>query len=332
MQSEIPGHTFFNGPIFLVGMPRSGTKLLRDLLNQHPRIAIPSIETEFLPGLLRKHTASKVFTRIEFRELYAEITKFPYFNYLQESGHQLAEEEWFSSCITPDLPRLFEALIRCSTQTEGSEDVLWGDKSPSYISHTTLLKAAFPAARFIHIVRDVRDYAVSISAAWGKNRLRATQRWADALDAIAVDTAAIAKDVLVIRYEDLLEDPKSTMRRILDFLDLEFDDRVLKLTKTPENLGDTKGQMTIVSSNKNKYTSVMSAGEIEALEKLAGDTLQRYGYTTIYRGPRQRLSKMTEKFYQLQDAVNMVRFERENRGYWGSIKFYWRYFKATRGL
>jgi len=332
MQSENRDKTLFNGPIFLVGMPRSGTKLLRDLLNQHPKVAIPSIETEFLPGLLRKHTALKLFNRKEFADLYRKLTKFPYFSYLYENGNQLGEEEWYSSCVTSDLPGLFEALIRCSTETKGREDILWGDKSPSYIGHTNLLKAAFPSARFIHIVRDVRDYAISISAAWGKNRLRATQRWADALDAIEVDTAPISNDVLVIRYEDLLEDPKSTMRRVLDFLDLEFDDRVLQLTKTSENLGDTKGELTIVFSNKNKYTSKLSAAEIKELEKLAGDTLRRYGYTTIYRGPRQRLTKMIETFYQLQDAVNMVKFESKNRGYLGSVKFYWRYFRATRGL
>ena len=43
----------WEGPLFIVGMPRSGTKLLRGLLNQHPRIRIPDFETEFAPFLVR---------------------------------------------------------------------------------------------------------------------------------------------------------------------------------------------------------------------------------------------------------------------------------------
>ena len=43
----------FHGPLFIIGMPRSGTKLLRGLLNQHPQIGIPLSETEFLPWLVK---------------------------------------------------------------------------------------------------------------------------------------------------------------------------------------------------------------------------------------------------------------------------------------
>ncbi|MCK6525680.1 sulfotransferase, partial [Myxococcota bacterium] len=43
----------FIGPLFIVGAPRSGTKLFRDLLRQHPRVAIPLYETELLPRLIQ---------------------------------------------------------------------------------------------------------------------------------------------------------------------------------------------------------------------------------------------------------------------------------------
>jgi hypothetical protein len=43
----------WTGPLFIIGMPRSGTKLLRGLLEQHPRVRVPTIETEFFPFLVR---------------------------------------------------------------------------------------------------------------------------------------------------------------------------------------------------------------------------------------------------------------------------------------
>ena len=322
----------FSGPLFLVGMPRSGTKLLRDLLNQHSHIAIPQIETEFLPGLINRYSSEKSYSRDEFRTLFAELIRFPYFTYLSASGFRFTADEWYDACVEPNLAGIFEALVRCSTGTVNQRKVIWGDKSPSYINHIPLLKKVYPAAKFIHIVRDVRDYAISISKAWGKNRLRATQRWADSLDAIERDLKAIEGDALVVRYEDLLDEHDPILRRILDFLGLDFEERVLELCSAPENLGDTRGETRIVSGNKNKYKVMLRAEEIRSLEELAGETLRRYGYESSYQGPRKRLSRSRQNYYQLLDAINMVKFEKNDRGYIGAVLFYWSYFKATRGL
>jgi len=43
----------FTGPLFILGMPRSGTKLLRDLLNRNPKIGVPTSETDFIPYLIK---------------------------------------------------------------------------------------------------------------------------------------------------------------------------------------------------------------------------------------------------------------------------------------
>ena len=66
----------FQGPLFVVGMPRSGTKLLRGLLNEHSRIGIPLNETEFLPHWLRSWTERGDLSEpAAFERFYAEVGK-----------------------------------------------------------------------------------------------------------------------------------------------------------------------------------------------------------------------------------------------------------------
>ncbi len=326
-------HTsIYNGPIFLIGMPRSGTKLLRSLLNQHPQIAIPEIETEFLPGLLNDYSVNHKFSRSEFSDLYCSIIKFPYFRYMSEHRNIITEKEWFSACNDYSLSDIFEALIRYSTNTVGKNEIIWGDKSPSYICHIGLLKEIYPSAKFIHIVRDVRDYVVSMSNAWGKNKLRAAQRWADSLDKAHADITYIKDDVIVVKYEELLDNHETILRKIIHFLELPFDERVLKLLSVSENLGDAKGYKEIISDNKNKYKSVLTTKKISSIERLAGHTMVNYGYSVGYTGSRRRLHPWELKYYQFLDAVNLVLFERKKRGLYGSIIFYWNYYRATRGI
>ncbi len=324
--------TSYNGPLFIIGMPRSGTKLLRGLLNQHPQIAIPAIETEFLPGLINKYSIRYKFTRSEFGDFYKELLRLPYFRYQTERDNLISEDDWYLACNNYSLSGIFEALIRCSTKTVGMNNIVWGDKSPSYISHITLLKEIYPTAKFIHIVRDVRDYVLSMSKAWGKNKLRAAQRWADSLDKAQVAVTKIQNDAIIVKYEELLENHEVILREVLQFLNLPFDKRVLKLSEASENIGDARGETEIISTNKNKYMSLLNDKEILNVERLAGQTLANYGYPVGYKGVRQRLSSPLEKWYQLFDIISLIMFERKNRGVWGSIIFYWNYFRATRGI
>ena len=79
----------FAGPVFLVGMPRSGTKLLRGLLNEHSRVGIPLAETEFMPHW---HAQWDRFGDLSeparFSAFYQEVTGSAYFTYLAEEQGQ----------------------------------------------------------------------------------------------------------------------------------------------------------------------------------------------------------------------------------------------------
>ncbi|MFS8609502.1 MAG: sulfotransferase, partial [Gammaproteobacteria bacterium] len=85
----------WEGPLFVIGMPRSGTKLLRNLLDRHPRIRILPWETDFLP-FIDAWVASRgePRTEAELARLASALRKSPYFDYRQKARGPLSVELW----------------------------------------------------------------------------------------------------------------------------------------------------------------------------------------------------------------------------------------------
>jgi len=81
----------FRGPLFVVGVSRSGTKLLRTLLNQHPKIGLPVVESKFIPHMVKRFGNPPAFaTEEEFQQFYTELTQTKFFVRMKERGKVLA--------------------------------------------------------------------------------------------------------------------------------------------------------------------------------------------------------------------------------------------------
>ncbi len=231
----------FYGPLFIVGMPRSGTKLLRTALNEHPKISIPIIETDFLPFWIVHWTGyGDISLWDNFQTFYTNNLSLPYFQYMKEDNQLISAEEWFSLCNSFDLPSVFEALMRHDAKVPEKSEIIWGDKTPSYINHIPTINRLYPQARVIHIVRDVRDYCLSINEAWGKNILRAAQRWNDSIQLIQSDASLLGKRYYEVRYEDLLANPENKLHEICDFLGLPYQKEMMLFSRSSENIGRAK--------------------------------------------------------------------------------------------
>ena len=141
---------------FIVGVGRSGTTLLRLMLDAHPDLAIPG-ETHFLLDLLAQNENGPARDRI-FRAM-IEAPTWPNLA-VSESTFKAAldEVEPFS---VPDAIRTFYRLY---AQRFGKDR--WGDKTPPYRSCMTGIQQLLPEAYFIHIIRDGRDVALSYRGLW----------------------------------------------------------------------------------------------------------------------------------------------------------------------
>jgi hypothetical protein len=321
----------FTSPLFLVGMPRSGTKLLRGLLNQHPSIEIPNVETHFLP-YWKKHWKEygDLSDQNNFSYFYNQVTNIPYFAYMREEEGIIEKNDWYQGCKNFKISGVFEALIRHDSHTPIGSEKIWGDKTPSYINQIPLIKELFPSAKIIHIIRDVRDYSLSTKVTWGKNMMRSTDRWVDGINTFRNNLKYYPDDILELRYEDLLDNPEKQLSQICDFMNLKFDAHMLQLATPCEKSGNTKNETSIVKNNKQKFLSEMTFKERESLERIAKPILEQYGYPFEYKGKTKRVNNVKMLLYKVMDGLNLFRYESKKRGLLEGIQFQWNLYLTAR--
>ena len=323
----------FRGPLFVVGMPRSGTKLLRELLIRHERVRIPRTETEFFPQLQAyvAREGGDMSGRPRFDRMYEWCQRIPYFRYARRRGEVISADDWYGGCRDWGAAGLFEALLRHDAGAPFGSDLIWGDKSPSYIRCIGELAAQFSSARFIHIVRDVRDQVLSSREVWGKDMLRAAQRWSDDVGHGMAEGRQLGVRYAWLRYEDLTADPEGALQRMCEFLAIDFRHSMLELDRAPENLGAARDVRGILSNNSGKYLQRLTSRQIAAIESIAGGRAEELGYRlTAPRGPR-RLSKTSMLWRQVKDAAMLIARRSRSLGFKESALFHYRYRQATSG-
>jgi hypothetical protein len=297
--------------LLIVGIPRSGTKLLRNILINHGGIYLTH-ELLFLPTLLAnwdRYGAVSEFAN--FRKMYKDVMGTYYFTFKQKRGDvTIGAREWYDRCTRFDPLDIFSELIRYETGAPDDQNLWLGDKSPNYTTHLPAIRRGIPDVRIIHIVRDARDVALSAKKVWKKNIYRSTQRWSDGMRKLQEDLGDFQADHFrEVRYEDLLEHPEDTVRCLLDFLGLEYRPDILTLRKSAENLGDTRNRTKIMGDNVYKYKTRLNESQVRRLESVSRDMLERYGYEVGFSGPIRRLPAWLMAWYMFCDVFNRVAFD-----------------------
>ena len=169
------------GPMpVVVGVPRSGTTLLAVMIDSHPRVAIPP-ETAFLTGLgrldgLAGDALERAFVDLVTTDRWGESNWNDLGLDKAEYVQRLRELRAFS--VTAGLRVLFGMVA------DRAGKPLFGEKTPADASHMPAIAAALPEARFVHIVRDGRDVALSgyLTHFGAKNAYAAASEWRDVLE------------------------------------------------------------------------------------------------------------------------------------------------------
>lgn len=187
-------------PIFIVGSPRSGTTLLRLVLDSHSRISCGP-ETQFLKGL-----APIVGRRWEAMSRYG-----------------FDRDYWLDRIAALHSSPLEEYARRRGKQR-------WADKTPQYGRHLTFVDELYPDSQVVHVIRNGLDVVASHKERWGRERaVAATYAWRDYILTIREQSRALPRDRYTeVRYEALVGEPEATIRSVLQFLGEPWEDGVLE--------------------------------------------------------------------------------------------------------
>jgi hypothetical protein len=209
-------------------VPRSGTTLLRLMLDAHPELAIPP-ETHFVSRLIKLSRAGE----LDVHRAYDLIATHPRWGDFGLDADELRRGLFMLDPFTAgDALRTFYRLYAAR---HGKPR--WGDKSPNYVMRMRRITRALPEARFIHLIRDGRDVVVSLrERTWGPGDVaEAADRWVEDIRKARRQIRRPLNPLwwnrvpryMEVRYEDLVTDAEPHLRRICEFLELPWSEQML---------------------------------------------------------------------------------------------------------
>lgn len=288
-----------DGPIFVVGAPRSGTTLLRYVLCSHPRIYIPP-ESNFIPRLLGRRPSRELDPADAVQLLRTLDTYRSFFR--DWRAEPLHPKEVLERVPDRKPSSLVDAVFSEYARQYGAER--WGDKSPIYTMHVDVLAEAFPTAQFIHITRDGRDVALSMQRTYRGRRFfyidvyYAARSWKRrVVHASAAGTRLGASRYFQLRYEDLTASPETVIRSICAFLGEAFEPAMTEPNHEAVRHHHSRGihaatREPLTTARSGRWRTEMPLEDQRLVQALAGDVLDHLGYELPAlegMSPRERL-------------------------------------------
>ncbi len=314
----------FKGPLFIVGVPRSGTALLRALVNSHPEVRISPHESHFIPFFIKKYGSTVNLSESLLQEVFLrDFYKTPYYRAMIKSGYSFNEAEFreLLSKSTSWEP-IFRFLLVEFPYGLDKNNKIWGDKTPGYLKHVSLLMNTFPDARFVHILRDPRDISLSVSKTWKKSMLRSAEQWRMMLEKL--DTDKLRNNYLLIKYSQLLQKTEVELRNICQFIGVDFYPDMIELQNAVGNLGSTEGKRYIVKNNINKYKTNLSPRKLRRIEEIAYPMLRKFDFQIESAIKYKPFNKWEKLYFMLYDSIALTVFNIRRRGILNGIKYLYR--------
>ena len=274
-----------DNPVIVLGVRRSGTTLLRVMLDRNPALAVPD-ESYFVPQLARRHRGT-----VEPASFVNDLRRLPTLAEWGLSTDAVAARLRPGMTTGEAIAAVFEAYAAERHKPR------WGDKTPLYMQHLPLLERLFPEASFVHLIRDGRDAALSflsvprgiMTEGWGYPRDVAgfACQWATEVRAARTLGERVGPGrYLELRYEALVADPAGELRRTCSFAGLEYDEAMLGYVGRTESARKEHQQRLNEPPRVGvrDWSTEMPVADREAFEAVAGDLLAELGYPVTEQG------------------------------------------------
>ncbi len=274
-------------PFFIIGVPRSGTTLLSVMLGNHPDVYIDGDSVgRPLARLYRRYlrgdcTGDGVSRSAFLRQLMARSYK----GRLQ----RLTEDvDWDAD--SESIQQYFYRVVHAFAERQGKK--MWGDKTPELNFELEEITQLFPEAKFIHLLRDPRPNALSLSGRQLYPLPLAAAYWRE-INSLACAQRDLlgAERFMMLRYEDLLDRPVESMKKVCSFLELDFVEDVVDPGKNASTLSADAYVAPQLDKNRlEAWKRQMSEAQIKTVEGIVADLMLHFDYKPLLLNSAKPLS------------------------------------------
>lgn len=297
--------------IFMVGEQRSGSNLLRLILNESSSIAAPHpphILQRFMP-LLPIYGDLNIDK--SFKRLIDDVCRLVELNPVKWDKVKLNRKEILKRCEEKSLISVYGAIM--DLYAEAHDANAWMCKSMQNIHWSDDINRYFDNPKYIYLYRDPRDVTLSFTKAviGDKHPYLIASQWNELQKLCITQLIQHGKETIFpISYENLLENPESIVKELCEFLDITFSNNMLNFHTSKEAERSAKSSslwenlsQPIKSNNSKKYMTELTADQIEIIESITGKVMDTLGYE------RNLIEKGNERIFSKKD---IERFKEEN--------------------
>jgi hypothetical protein len=287
-------------PLFICGLPRSGTTLLQGLLDGHPQLVVDAAESQFFRQFVPQSQGLTKAQKFDLAESILLRIFRPETQYNQLYLDHISYEQIRSSFIAfleeseKRLPDYLAAAVLAFGQVSGQlqeHSIYWVEKSPYNENYVDYIFNWWPQAHCVHMIRDPRDHYAAF-----KQRAIHNQRDIPAIEAFAWEWQCSLRQGVrrtaiygpnryhIIRYEDLAQDPAKQMQTLIHLLNISDYKGLYNPTKTG-GLHSWKGNSSyhthfsgISQSSLDRWQAELTLEEVRLLEAFIGPTMHHYHY------------------------------------------------------
>lgn len=293
-----------------IGTQRSGSNLLRVMLNQLPEISAP-------------HPPHILQTMMPLLPIYGDLSQREHFAALIDDVCTLVElnpvswhiqfnrAEVASRCEGNNLPQVVKAVYELKAKQKGAQ--FWCCKSMASIHYADAMEHSGLHPFYLHIYRDGRDVALSFRKAivGEKHVVHLAEQWRSEQELSLLLCQQVGPErSIAVRYEDFILDPEKTVKMICNRIGATYRAEAMAYNQSEESRETaSSGAMwsnlvkPVMRENTNKFLREMSPEDIALFESVAGETLVRLGYP-LHSDPADR---------RIFNEEDLRRFDRENR-------------------
>lgn len=289
--------------IFMVGEQRSGSNLLRLILNESSSVAAPHpphILQRFMPLL---PLYGDLNNKTSFKKLIEDVCRLVELNPVPWDKVKLSRKEILKRCDEKSLIAVYGAVMDLYAEAHGA--TAWMCKSMQNIQWADEINRYFDNPKYIYLYRDPRDVTLSFTKAviGEKHPYFIAEQW-NKLQTLCISQLIQQgkETVFPISYEKLLEDPETIVKELCDFLNITFSKKMLDFHTSKEAERSAKSSslwenlsQPIKTNNSKKFLKELTTYQIKIIESIAGKVMDTLGYE------REIIQKGDELIFTTED-------------------------------